>query len=384
MTKINVIVNNSIRIVEDKFTLVDGGNILINDLAKSNVNVSLIGHCNLIQESNVEQFLSEDIQIISLSFWKSPKNLVHRVLNYLYATIKLILVCFKAENFYVYIPSNISIISLMFLRLFKKKYGLYIRGAVKHSRFNGKVRNYKVFKRFYFNTIKKARFNIVTGNYLLNEINKINSATEVVVPMMSVNETDLLQSKSISQNRNLLYVGRIDKEKGIEELIEACWLLKKQEAPFNLKIIGSGERDYVAEITNRVLRFDLDKHIEFVGKINDIELLKNYYRSADVFIFPSHHEGFPRVLYEAMTFGLPIIATDLETYSGTMINGKNCSLIPIANSNALASSIIELLSSKEKRILYSSNSLNYMKMFFKDIANKSHASQVISNFELNS
>ena len=88
------------------------------------------------------------------------------------------------------------------------------------------------------------------------------------------------------------------------------------------------------------------------GQIAESEVLKKFYDKADIFLFPSHHEGFPRVLYEAMASGLPIFTTFVGGIPGRMKHLENCIEIPVRDSDKATQIISKyLLDSKVLKCL---------------------------------
>ena len=118
-------------------------------------------------------------------------------------------------------------------------------------------------------------------------------------------------------------------------------------------------------------------------QIVDKEKLAEYYKKADIFIFPTYHEGFPRVLYEAMTFGLPIITTSISGTSFLMKNCKNCLKIPVKDVKALKEKVIYLCENENIRETIGQNSVKIMEEFYKERQNCSHAKQVFEMFKNN-
>lgn len=112
---------------------------------------------------------------------------------------------------------------------------------------------------------------------------------------------------------NLLYVGRIVPNKGIEFLLDIVFVYV-HEISHNVMLRIVGKFDDALEPFNRLLhnkirRYQLENHVEFIGEIND-SVLMSYYLGCDVFLCVSEHEGFCVPIIEAQYFGLPIIARD--------------------------------------------------------------------------
>lgn len=127
---------------------------------------------------------------------------------------------------------------------------------------------------------------------------------------------DTHNSKLITQNLNnkcftFLFVGRIVRDKGINELVAAFLELNKNYPATKLLLVGRFEDDLdpVSEKTRATI--DKCKDIEAVGEKLGDELLA-YYAAADCYVFPSYREGFPNTVLEAGAMGLPCIVTDIN------------------------------------------------------------------------
>lgn len=102
----------------------------------------------------------------------------------------------------------------------------------------------------------------------------------------------------------LLFVGRLSQQKNLRLLVDA---LKAMQQPAELAIVGDGPG--LAELTSRVAELGLN-NVRLAGRAERSEL-SGWYRWADVFVLSSHKEGMPLAALEAMSFGLPIVATDV-------------------------------------------------------------------------
>ena len=82
--------------------------------------------------------------------------------------------------------------------------------------------------------------------------------------------------------------------------------------------------------------------VEFAGPKAFGRELFAYYRRADLFVLPSHMEGTPRVLIEAMAFGLPVVATDVGGIPDLIANGRNGRLVAARDPDSMSRAILEL------------------------------------------
>jgi glycosyltransferase involved in cell wall biosynthesis len=159
--------------------------------------------------------------------------------------------------------------------------------------------------------------------------------------------SDGIMSKFNLKNENVVIgaVGRISPEKGLEFLISAIKDVIKVYSHAKVLIVGEGNTQYHFALQTKVDELSLSSNVIFTGFHEDVpEIL----RCIDIFCLPSMTEGFNRTLLEAMSCGLPIIATSVGGNVEIIQDGVNGLLVPPGNSSALASAIIELLQNKRK------------------------------------
>lgn len=114
----------------------------------------------------------------------------------------------------------------------------------------------------------------------------------------------LLHEKYKTEDKTFLFVGRLIESKGIQELIEAFSLIKRDN--FNLQIVGEGP--YRQELEKLISKLNLDANVVLLGGQQNVN---KFFENADYFVFPSHYEGLPGALIEAMMAKVPIIASDI-------------------------------------------------------------------------
>jgi glycosyltransferase involved in cell wall biosynthesis len=107
----------------------------------------------------------------------------------------------------------------------------------------------------------------------------------------------------------LLFLGRLDPKKGIENLVSACVLLSRSaEMPWALTIAGSGDEMYVRTLRERLRETGVAERIAMPGHVSGAEKTA-LFEAADVVVFPSHTENFGMVVAEALAHGIPVIAS---------------------------------------------------------------------------
>jgi glycosyltransferase involved in cell wall biosynthesis len=142
-----------------------------------------------------------------------------------------------------------------------------------------------------------------------------------------------------------LYVSRIIKGKGLDDLIRSLPLVLKTNPHFKLVVVGDGpERIPCSELANELKMKD---SIIWLGTIPN-DLLLTIYNFSDIFIFPSHFpEGMPMALVEALRSGIPIITTRVRFAVYYLVENKNCLFIEAGDINDITNKIKKLLANKD-------------------------------------
>ncbi|MFC2108598.1 glycosyltransferase [Candidatus Bipolaricaulota bacterium] len=155
----------------------------------------------------------------------------------------------------------------------------------------------------------------------------------------------------------LLFVGRLVPVKGLAYLIEALALLVDDGLPVHLELVGAGPQRRALE--SLTAERGIASVVEFSGEIPFGSDLLAHYRMADIFVLPSLSEGTPRVLWEAMASGVPIVAACVGGIPDLISHGETGLLVNPRAPGQLAESIRRLIEDKElrKRLIQSGYSL---------------------------
>jgi glycosyltransferase involved in cell wall biosynthesis len=164
----------------------------------------------------------------------------------------------------------------------------------------------------------------------------------VAPPPADVDERRALREKlgADEGTRVVLAVGRLSREKGHADLVRSLAALRglHPELDFKLVIVGEGPERKRVEAEARAA--GVLGHVVFAGHTANV---RPYYAAADVLALPSHSEGSPNVLLEAMAAGLPVVATAVGGVPEIATNEESALLVPAHDTDAFAAALGRLL-----------------------------------------
>ena len=225
--------------------------------------------------------------------------------------------------------------------------------------------------------IFKGIYDLSLGRYLLMNASKMIALTEdqieqytkrggdksriAVIP----NAIDLEKYMSCENpakdksGKSLLFVGRLEKYKGIQDVVGMMPALLASEPDVRLTIVG-GDSGFRQELEGLSKRLGVSDNIVFTGEVSSEDLLEKY-READIFVLPSRMEGFGIVLLEAMASGLPCVAYSIPSVRTLIEHGKTGLLAE--NEKEFFESILCLLKNDCIRSRIRESGLEYVKRY---------------------
>lgn len=138
----------------------------------------------------------------------------------------------------------------------------------------------------------------------------------------------------------VMWVGRMDPIKGLDELVTAFAELAKKTSA-ELVLIGDGPHE--SSVRTMISLLKLDDRVHLLGRRSDVASLL---KLASVFAFPSYTEGMPNALLEAMAAGCPIVTTDVPGCRDVVEHRKSALLVRPGDATALCAAIAELLTNQ--------------------------------------
>jgi glycosyltransferase involved in cell wall biosynthesis len=141
-----------------------------------------------------------------------------------------------------------------------------------------------------------------------------------------------------------LFVGRLEASKGVFDLLEAFAEAFRRE-PFVLVLAGHGD---AAAVRDAAHRLGIADAVELTGYLSG-DAIYRAYAAADLFVLPSHREGFPTVVLEAMAFGLPVVTTRIRGAADVLVDGENGLLVDVGDTARLAEALVCLVRDPQVR-----------------------------------
>ena len=137
----------------------------------------------------------------------------------------------------------------------------------------------------------------------------------------------------------LLYVGKLRPEKGLSELLQALSAARLKKARWTLTLVGDGESTRFEKIA---AAHGLSERVRFTGWLEP-DAVRETLAGADVYVLPSHYEGLPLGLLEALSAGLAVVTTQVGALPEILRDGESALLVPHADAGALEEALFRVV-----------------------------------------
>lgn len=141
-------------------------------------------------------------------------------------------------------------------------------------------------------------------------------------------------------NVGFLFVGRLIRDKGIAEFIEAARLVAERYPDVSFNVVGGIDDNPTSLTKAEVQLINREGIVRFYGSRPDV---LRFYQENAVFVLPSYHEGTPRSALEALSVGRPVILTDAPGCREVVKDAENGFMVPVRDSHALAEAMIKFV-----------------------------------------
>lgn len=257
---------------------------------------------------------------------------------------------------YIFIPSYRGLLAAAISIIHKKQYAFYMGGPWESIRPNRlPLRIWKVAEsalQLSFRwMMSRAMFTVTPSKALVElyggEANKVYNTPSAV--QWGSDEFFDRQDTCQGDTVEVLYLGAFRPQKGIEYLLKGFAQVLTQLPNLSLMMVGAGSLDYEESLHVLALELGLGDGIKFSGYVSNASQLRTIYRKADLLVIPSLSEGFPRVAYEAMSQGLPVIATRIDGITSVIGDRQVVYLVEPGSSESIAQAILSLIKDLPKR-----------------------------------
>ncbi|NQU77790.1 glycosyltransferase [Candidatus Falkowbacteria bacterium] len=160
-------------------------------------------------------------------------------------------------------------------------------------------------------------------------------------------DTDIFKPMDVEKKYDLVFAGRLAKNKNVEMIIKAVKILKDRGKDVKCVIVGDGPEAESYKLL--VKRYKLEGCIDFLGWLPGIEDVAKIYNQSRIFVMPSLNEGGPRVCLEAMACGVPVVTTRVGIMLDIIKEGENgyfCDWTP----NDMAEKILKIRNSENMQL----------------------------------
>lgn len=308
----------------------------------------------------MEGFLKNDFKKYKLYYIPThiEKSRLNQIIFFFIAIIKIILIL---------ITKNVSIVHVHFsergsfirknlviniCKMFNKKTIIHMHGAEFKEFYNNSSANRKnKIAKF----LRRADKVIVLGDSWSKFVRDIDENIKIeIMPNFVTCTKDIVVNNS--NEINIVFLAVLIKRKGIYDLIEAINIILKNKKlkkyKINVIVAGTGaEEQNMKEIVDEL---GINKNFYFKGWVENKEK-EEILKKGQIFVLPSYNEGLPVSILEAMSFGLPIITTNVGSIEDAVKDGFNGTIISPGDVQMLAKSIIDLIENKELWDMYSIN-----------------------------
>ncbi len=201
--------------------------------------------------------------------------------------------------------------------------------------------------------ISKCDTFMVTSKFIQQEWYKEKYANKfhLIYPPFNLDKLEAAQENgsdlTLPDGPKICYVGRLSEEKGVRFLLSAAESIIEHIKDAKLIIVGTGPLE--DELKSMINNSDLLENVIFLGYVDNVfKVLKQ----VDVFVLPSRSEGCPISVLEAMSMGLPVVATNVGGTPELVVDSETGILVPYNDFRKLGEAIVEVLKNRQ-----SSNSM---------------------------
>ncbi len=230
----------------------------------------------------------------------------------------------------------------------------------------------KLIEPFYFNFYREIKF-WTDAESTIEDLVKYGIKRENCVAInCPINNEPIRRLPTKEKIPTFIFVSRVVKMKGIEEVIRAFSYILEDLKDARLWIVGDGEKNYVDKLIKTVNGYSMSSRVIFFGRVSDTKKLK-LMQKAHLLLHASVREGWGLVVMEAASQGTPSVVFDVAGLRDSVKNGKTGIVLKKNNPDEMALAVLKLLNDKAKYRRLQLNALDWAKsLTWEKIARKSY------------
>jgi len=173
-----------------------------------------------------------------------------------------------------------------------------------------------------------------------------------------------IKDNSIVSTYDIVFFARVCKDKGMEDLLEAVAVVKKEKPDISLHVIGSSSKYYLQYLKNMTKQLDIETNVKFLSFMESQQDVYKHAIHARICVLPTYHDIIPGTIIESMFMKLPVIAYAVGGIPELNDKGQAIVLVEKNNIKQLANEILALLKDDSKRYALAKNAYTYARERF--------------------
>lgn len=256
----------------------------------------------------------------------------------------------KPDLVFAFFTLPAGAIALSLKRRYKIPYFVFLRGIDVPGSYGGKL---SFFNKLLAPFIKRIWANadlIIANSQSLRSLAGGSLKDKIIYVIPNGIDTAIFyppKTRKTGGKLNILSVGRLSREKGLDYLLDSALLLTEKGLDFTLDIIGDGPEK--ERLVNKCLAYRISDMVNFKGWVSRDDIAE-VYRGADIFVTFSLFESMPNALFEAMACGLPVVVSDIPAHRESIMHNINGLIVPVKDPLKLARAITLLAADEGLRL----------------------------------
>jgi glycosyltransferase involved in cell wall biosynthesis len=307
-------------------------------------------------------FRSANIDIVELPFNPSARyGVAGKTVHFLKVFLRMLSAVRRYDLLYLFLPSYPSAMAWIIGRIRRIPHIVYVADDWEQAspcmfkwdglRSTAFYRLYARLNRWMEQSIgRSAIFSVTAGSQTRKKFKTFGRPVEETTPRITLSLDDVIEREDTCGGEviKLISVGTLNMDKAQHILVRAFAKAAAGDSRLRLDLVGDGPRMEVLKQLSTEL--GVSDRVEFTGYILDESDLYGHYQRADIFVLTSVSEGFPRVIYEAMAMGLPVVTTACGGIPSIVRDKVNGRVLAVDDVGGIAAAILEVASDREQRM----------------------------------